>query len=155
VALVGPFRPSLAGSELEKLHGALADGLPEVDLAAQADALASLRAVVREGRLASAHDVSEGGLACALAECAITSGIGARLDLSGVTEDPLTALFGEGPGGIVVSGPRAILEGMEGAIVLGQTGGELLELGTAAGTLELAVERARQAYEGAIPDRFS
>jgi phosphoribosylformylglycinamidine synthase subunit PurL len=155
VALVGPFRPSLAGSELEKLRGRLSDGLPEVDLAAHADALASVRVAVREGRLASAHDVSEGGLASAIAECAIASGIGARLDLSGVAEDPLAALFGEGPGGIVVSGPRAILEDMEGAIVLGETGGELLELDTRAGTLELAVERARRAYESAIPDRFS
>jgi phosphoribosylformylglycinamidine synthase subunit PurL len=155
VALVGPFRPALEGSELEKLRGRLASGLPAVDLAAQAEALASLQAAVREGGLASAHDVSEGGLACALAECAIEGGIGARLDLSAVADEAPAALFGEAPGGVVVSGPREILEGMEGATVLGETGGEVLGLETAAGRLEVPVDRAREAHEGAIPDRFS
>ena len=47
VALVGPFAPALEGSELEKLRGGLAGGLPPVDLVEQAAALAELRDVVR------------------------------------------------------------------------------------------------------------
>ena len=61
VALVGPFAPDLEGSELEKLHGRLAGGLPAVDLAVQAAGLAELRAAVRAGGLATVHDISEGG----------------------------------------------------------------------------------------------
>ena len=53
-------------------------GLPEPDIAAVAAACAIVRDAVRAGRLASAHDVSDGGLACALAECAIGGGIGCR-----------------------------------------------------------------------------
>ncbi len=49
VALVGPFAPALEGSELEKLRGGLAGGLPPVDLVEQAAALAELRDVVRGG----------------------------------------------------------------------------------------------------------
>ena len=63
VALVGPFSPSLAGSELEKLQGRLATELPPVDLAAHAEALAAIRDAVRSGAVATAHDVSEGGIA--------------------------------------------------------------------------------------------
>ncbi|HEU0024035.1 MAG TPA: phosphoribosylformylglycinamidine synthase subunit PurL, partial [Thermoleophilaceae bacterium] len=51
IALLCPFAPALAGSELEKLRGRLADGLPEVDLDEQAAGLAALRSAVREGGL--------------------------------------------------------------------------------------------------------
>ena len=144
VALVGPFDPALEGSELEKLRGALATGLPRVDLQAQADALVLLRGAVRGG-LPSVHDVSEGGLACALAECCMEGGIGARIDLGGAGE---AELFGEGPGGVVIAGPPAAVEAVEGADVIGAVGGEALEI---AGALSIPVERLRDVYEGAIP----
>ncbi len=69
IALLGPFAPSLAGSELAKLRGELDIGLPQPDVAAVAAACAAVREAVRAGVLASVHDVSDGGLACALAEC--------------------------------------------------------------------------------------
>jgi len=155
VALVGPFAPSLAGSELEKLCGRLSGELPSVDLAAQSDALIELRGALRDGAIPTAHDVSEGGLACALAECAIAGGIGARLDITGLGSDAESLLFGEGPGGVVVAGPRKALESLPGAALLGEVGGELLELASPAGSLIIEVDRARRAYERAIPDRMS
>jgi phosphoribosylformylglycinamidine synthase II len=145
VALVGPFAPSLEGSELEKLRGGLARGLAAVNLAAQAAALADLRMAVRGGGLRAAHDVSEGGLACALAECCIAGGVGAHVSLP-VAED--TALFGEGPGGVVIAGPRSAVEAVPGAAVIGEVGGDSLEI---AGALSIPVERLREVYEGAIP----
>jgi phosphoribosylformylglycinamidine synthase II len=148
VALAGPFQPALAGSELEKLRGALADGLPALDLDAQAEALIALRGAIREGEIATAHDVSEGGLACALAECCIGGGIGARLDLAPLGLDEEAALFGEAPGGVVVAGPRAAVEAVPGAVVIGEVGGEELEL---AGSLAVPVAELASAYEGAIP----
>ena len=79
---------------------------------------------MRGGGLPTAHDVSEGGLACALAECCIAGGIGARVAL-----DPgEAALFGEGPGGVIVAGPREVVEALEGALVIGEVGGESLEI---------------------------
>ena len=80
IALLGPFAPTLAGSELAKLRGELDVGPPAPDVAAVAAACATVREAVRAGRLASAHDVSDGGLACALAESAIGGGHGCRLD---------------------------------------------------------------------------
>jgi phosphoribosylformylglycinamidine synthase subunit PurL len=148
IALVGPFEPSLAGSELEKLRGGLASELPAVDLAAQAEALAAVRDAVRSGAVASAHDVSEGGLACALAECCIQGGIGALVEIDARDE----ALFGEGPGGVIVSGPREHLESLPGARVIGETAGQALDI---AGLLSVPVERLSGAYEGAIPAAFA
>jgi phosphoribosylformylglycinamidine synthase len=82
IALVGPFRPALEGSELEKLRGGMAASLRAPDLAEQAVALAALREEARKGAIASAHDVSDGGLEAALAEATEWSGIGAEVDVA-------------------------------------------------------------------------
>jgi len=152
IALVGPFAPSLEGSELEKLRGRLADSLPEVDLAAQAAALARLREAVRSGALATAHDVSEGGMACALAECCVAGGLGARIELGRASAADAERLFGEGPGGVVIAGPPEAVEQVAGARVIGAVGGAALEL---AGALSVPVAELRDAYEGAIPAAFA
>jgi phosphoribosylformylglycinamidine synthase subunit PurL len=139
IALLGPFAPTLHGSELAKQRGELAMGLPEPDVAAVAAACATVRDAVRAGRVASAHDVSDGGLACALAECSIGAGIGCRADLQELRErgcTPEEALFGEGPGGFVLSGERAMLEAL-GARVIGEVGGTTVEI--AAGDRSLVV----------------
>jgi len=145
IALLGPFTPSLAGSELAKLRGELEMGLPQPDIAAVAAACAAVRDAVRAGKLASAHDVSDGGLACALAESAIGAGSGCRIDLSPLIEGGAPAeeaLFGEGVGGFLVSGERAALESLATdrveVLVLGEVGGETIEL--RAGELSARVE---------------
>jgi phosphoribosylformylglycinamidine synthase subunit PurL len=110
IAFCGPFRPSLPGSELAKLHGEpLPDGLPEVDVAAVRRTQEAVRGAVRRGELRSAHDVAEGGLAVALAECCLGGGRGAQVDFRGSGDALLETLFGEGPGGFVLSGPRPTL----------------------------------------------
>ena len=72
-----------------------------------AAALALVRELVRESAPTAAHDVSDGGLACALAEMAIAGGIGIDVDLDPLVElrggSGETCLFGEGPGGIVLA----------------------------------------------------
>jgi phosphoribosylformylglycinamidine synthase subunit PurL len=148
IALVGMFEPALEGSELEKLRGRLAATLPPLDLAAHADALVRVRAAVRGGELSTAHDVSEGGLACALAECCIAGGIGARVSLEPGEE----ALFGEGPGGVIVAGPREAIEALEGAIVLGEVGGDSLHVD---GVLSVPLGELRAAHEDSIPSAFA
>ena len=148
IALVGMFEPALEGSELEKLRGRLADSLPPLDLAAHADALVRVRAAVRSGELPTAHDVSEGGLACALAESCIAGGLGARVSL----DADEAALFGEGPGGVIVAGPREAVEALEGALVIGEVGGDSLEVD---GALSVPLSELRAAHEGSIPSAFA
>jgi phosphoribosylformylglycinamidine synthase len=130
VGLLGPFEPTLAGSELVKQRGELEAGLSEPDIAGVAAACERIREAVRANRLASVHDVSDGGLACALAESAIGAGLGCKVDLQPLRErgcSPEEALFGEGTGGFVVSGDRAELEAL-GAVFLGEVGGTTLEI---------------------------
>jgi phosphoribosylformylglycinamidine synthase II len=135
IALVGPFAPSLAASELAKLRGqALPDGLTGVDVDAVRSAQIAVRESVRASGLSSAHDIAEGGLAIALAECCVAGGIGARIELGELSSRAEEALFGEGPGGFVVSGPAvALSELAQDAPLhrLGTVGGDALELGLA------------------------
>jgi phosphoribosylformylglycinamidine synthase len=162
IALVGAFAPDLAGSEAAKLAGEPLAQLRAVDLERHARTLEFVRAAVRSGRLASAHDVAEGGLATALAECCIAGRIGARVDWARAQRaEPAEArltLFGEGPGGFVVAGAPediAALAAEAGEVPfvsLGEVGGDRLELTASAATLRLPVEALGSAYEQAIPD---
>ena len=96
-----------------------------------------VRNAVRSGALHSAHDVAEGGLAVALAECCVAGGTGASVEPPEGLE-----LFGEAPGsGFVVSGPEAALAGFD---VIGYVGGSELEI---AGCLEVAVSELEEARE--------
>ncbi len=148
IALLGPFTPTLAGSELAKQRGELDAGLPLPDIAAVKGACATIRDAVRHGRLSSVHDISDGGLACALAECAIGSGLGARIDVHPLRErgcSPEEALFGEGAGGFLLSGDRGALEAL-GAILLGEVGGTSIEIAAADRSISLSLSAAASAW---------
>jgi phosphoribosylformylglycinamidine synthase II len=154
IALAGPFGPSLAGSELAKLRGELDLGLPGVEIAVVGAAIAGLREAVRSGAVASAHDVSDGGLACALAESAIASGLGCNIDLDPLVEargaSGETALFGEGPGGFVISGDRSELESLASddldVLIIGEVGGKTIEIEAAEQSLSVPLADAEGAW---------
>jgi phosphoribosylformylglycinamidine synthase len=149
IALLGPFSPSLAGSELAKLRGELDVGLPQPDIDAVIAACVTVRNAVRTGKLSSAHDISDGGLACALAECAIVGDTGCEVKLSPLFKRGCSveeALFGEGAGGFLVSGKRVVLEGL-GAIFLGQTGGNQIEIAVGDRILAVPLSGAREAWQ--------
>jgi phosphoribosylformylglycinamidine synthase subunit PurL len=157
VALVGPFHPSLTGSELGKLRGGGPEGdLPSADLGELRATHAAVRQAVRGGAFRSAHDIAEGGLAVALAECCIASGIGARLEVPDLSGDPDATLFGEGPGGFVVSGERRAIEAFgPAALILGETGGDELEIGPLGSPgLSVGVAELRERHDHGLADRL-
>jgi phosphoribosylformylglycinamidine synthase II len=86
----------------------------------------------------AAHDASEGGLAIALAELALWSGVGAHLDLG---HDALT-WFGEGGGQAVIAGAREQIEQLEGVVLteIGIVGGDRL--------LGISLAELRATYSG-------
>lgn len=105
-----------ASSYLAEVHG-IEDGRPEPpDMALERAVCHQLADWVAAGRITAAHDVSEGGLAFALAEMGFGGGVGidleipAALGLGGLRPD--AALFGEFHGLVVVSGPGKALEGL-------------------------------------------
>ncbi|MBV9311685.1 MAG: phosphoribosylformylglycinamidine synthase subunit PurL [Solirubrobacterales bacterium] len=136
IALIGEFAPGRDGSELAKLNGEPPQGpLPRADAAAVRDAHEAVRYGIQSGALKTAHDVAEGGLAVAIAECCLMGGIGARVELDD--------LFGEALGcAFVVSGPD-----LDGYRVIGRVGGSELEVD---GELKVPVSELRVAWEGAL-----
>jgi phosphoribosylformylglycinamidine synthase len=149
IALVGPFHPALPGSELARLGGAeLPVGLPAPAVEAVRAAQEAVREAVRAGELASAHDIAEGGLAVAVAECCLAGGIGAGVVLDD-TVKPMRALFGEAPGGFVVSGSEAALAALgrrTPVTVLGAVGGEALTIAVGETRIGFSLERLRAAH---------
>jgi phosphoribosylformylglycinamidine synthase subunit PurL len=120
VLLVGHPRLSLAGSEYQRLYGELSGEPATLDLAAEATLI---RFLARAAPYVSLlHDAAEGGLAVALAECALVSGIGAEVDL------PPDAVrrFGEGGGQAIVACDEAFAASLRGVPLrrLGVVGGE-------------------------------
>jgi len=148
IGLIGPFEPNLAGSELAKQRGELKMGLPQPDVAAVAAACEVVRDAVRAGKLSSAHDVSDGGLACAAAESTIAGALGCQINLEPLRErgcSPEEALFGEGAGGFLVSGDRATLEDL-GAALLGEVAGEAIEIAAGDRSLSVPLADAERAW---------
>ena len=141
IALVGGFNPSRDGSEIAKLYGsAPAGALPAKDASAIRDAHARVRNGVRDGTLSSAHDIAEGGIAVALAECCIASGLGAELTLPGGL-DP----FGEDLGtAFIVSGAPGALAGLE---IIGEVGGGELVI---AGLLSVPLSELASVHAGGL-----
>jgi phosphoribosylformylglycinamidine synthase II len=149
IALVGGFVGALPGSELARLGGAeLPTHLPGPDITAVSRAQVAIRRAVRRGWLASAHDIAEGGVAIALAECCLAGDLGAAVVLPD-TVKPLRALFGEGPGGFIVSGSEAALRGLAHhtpVFVLGAVGGQTLSIAVAETRIELELDQLREAH---------
>jgi phosphoribosylformylglycinamidine synthase subunit PurL len=149
VAIAGTFVPSLAASELAKLTGEpLPDALPAVDVAAVRRALEAVRDAVRSGALTSCHDIAEGGLLVAVAECCLAGGVGATLELA-ASSDPAVDLFGEGPGGFVVSGSRAALDDLAPHVpldVVGEVGGDVLSVRIAEHDVSVPLAELRAAH---------
>src|SRR5262249_4979964 len=136
LALLGETRDELGGSEfLRTIRGRDEGPCPEVDPDAERRLVDLLGALAMHKKLASAHDVSDGGLAIALAECAMKGSLGAEVQL----ESPVRAsalLFGESTGRALVSFSPAVESAVRASCeqknvsiqVLGRIGGERLKI---------------------------
>ena len=111
IYLLGTTSTELSGSAwAETVHQHLGGLPPKVDLAGEKRLAGLLGAARDEWLISSAHDVSEGGLAQALAEGVSRFGVGARVWLNEIIErdgvDAATALFSESTGRVIVTVPR-------------------------------------------------
>jgi phosphoribosylformylglycinamidine synthase subunit PurL len=112
IVLVGEATPGLAGSAYAGLAGiAPEDGPPGLDLAREAAVQRFVRQAIHEGLVRSAQDVSAGGLAVALAEAAMWSGLGAQVRLV-IGGTPAVDLFGESPSRLVLTTRHEALDGL-------------------------------------------
>jgi len=152
IFLLGETREELSGSEwAHVVHGHLGGLPPKVDLTAER-ALAGLLAD-GVGLLTSAHDLSDGGLAQALAESALRNGIGASVTVPG---DTFVGLFAESAARAIVTvapADEAALVELAGAYAvpvapLGRTGSRDL---TVEGRFRVSVSEMRAAWSATLP----
>jgi phosphoribosylformylglycinamidine synthase len=87
IYLVGLTRNELGGSHLALVEGMSGGRVPTVDFARAKTTFTSLHATIQQGLVRACHDLSEGGLAVALAEMAFAGNCGARVRLSEVVSD--------------------------------------------------------------------
>jgi len=139
VALAGTTRDELGGSEfLRAVRGRDEGPCPEVDLEAERRLVDLLVALAMHRKLSSAHDLSDGGLAAALAECAMRSGLGVEIELNSSLR-PSALLFGESTGRALVTFAESARSAVEGSAeqigvplaVIGSVGGERLAISIA------------------------
>jgi phosphoribosylformylglycinamidine synthase len=129
---------------------------PAADLAAERALGAVLTGAAAAGLLDAAHDLSEGGLAVALAESCLSGGLGCQVNLPG---DPFTGLFSESAARAVL----AVRPGAEQALaalgaeygmpaqVIGTVGGESLVI---TDSFDIPVDELAAAHTGTLPGIF-
>jgi phosphoribosylformylglycinamidine synthase II len=158
VLIIGGQLPAIGGTEyLSVCRGMTAGHPPQLDLDLERRVQELVRTVVAAGLVRTAHDCAEGGLAVALAEMAILSGIGVAVSSAPPGEHGRTdeAWFGEAPSRIVIAcGADAVAEIERRAQALdvpiarlGTSGGDQIALGEA---MPVPLDLAWSRYEAAL-----
>jgi phosphoribosylformylglycinamidine synthase subunit PurL len=161
ILYVGASRKGIGASEyLSWCHKITAGDAPILDLEFEKQLQHTVLSLIRTGKVASAHDISDGGLAITLAESCIFGNLGAQIDLSLLGSTTLETLFSEAQSGIVISVSPEHVESTLNHFQnhgipyynLGTVSGDSLEIGSLA---SLKVSEMKNLYETAIPNIMS
>jgi phosphoribosylformylglycinamidine synthase len=155
IALLGETRDELGGSEFLRVIRSRDEGpCPRIDLPAEKRLIELLVELAQRQALASAHDISEGGLAVAAAECAMQAGLGADIDLdAGVRLSAL--LFGESAGRALITFSEELARQVRDAstrsgvalCAIGRVGGDRLRISVGSRALiDAAVASLRETW---------
>ncbi len=162
IYLLGEDFEEIGGSEyLYSYLNSVEGDAPEIDLQKEKEIQRFLLSAISSGLINSAHDVSEGGIAVAIAECCIINEenpIGAKVDVPVKTRADFS-LFSESQSRIVVSVSyekcsefEKLAERKNIAIKkLGKTGGNNLEIN---GVINLSLEKLKKLYYETIPGKM-
>ena len=155
--LLGQTFDEFGGSIWQQVSGAGLSGLPpQVDLANEEKLMEFFQ---QPGVVSAAHDVSEGGVAQAIAELAIYSNKGVSLDVSGVYDDVFTALFSESASRVVVAatdGAAVVRRAQELGIPVVKIGETIDEpVVRVEGQFEVPVAELTRAWTETLPRLFS
>lgn len=155
VYLLGQTGDDYAGSELQKMLQGDIDGvLNNFDLEASHQMMMNLLAAMQAGHVASAHDLSEGGLGVALSEALFDTDLGFELNLTHLTN---AQLFSETPGRFIVTVSPDQQDAFEDdlgddAQLVGEvTNTHWLDTRTADGDMNVSVADLQTTWKEAIP----
>ena len=160
LVLLGETHDEIGASEYLWVHYGLERGRPPaLDLPAERQLHALLSEAAAAGLLRSAHDLSEGGLATAVAECAIVSGVGCEFGPVPEGRRPDFWLFSESASRALLSCDEnkldVLLERARALGVpaqrIGSTGGDRIRV---PGVLDLALEQAEAAWAATLPENM-
>jgi phosphoribosylformylglycinamidine synthase len=149
---------SLYARSILSLKGADLGAPPMVDLAATVKTAATVRNLVQSGMVAAVHDVSDGGMACAVTEMALSAGLGA--EIYAPSEDATAFLYGENHDRYVLAVSASQEEAFRKAIAeaglpltqVGKFGGDAVSFKiVGAAEQSLPVATLREAHEGWLP----
>jgi phosphoribosylformylglycinamidine synthase len=129
---------------------------PPVDLLEERENGDVVRALIAEGLVTAAHDLSDGGLLVALAEMAIAAGIGATLAEPPIDTPAHAFWFGEDQARYLVTAPRSQVDivmrrGQAAQVpvqIIGNTGGDTIAL---SGERPVLVKALAERFEGWLP----
>ncbi|MCH5586605.1 phosphoribosylformylglycinamidine synthase subunit PurL [Shimazuella sp. AN120528] len=136
LVLLGDTSIELGGSELQQAYtGSISGRAPVLDSEKEKVLQQAVLSVIRQGLVQSAHDVSEGGIALAIAESCISGNVGAKVRLE-TEHDAAQYLFSETQSRILLSVPQEKVEAVIEVInqfqvpaqVIGEVTGETLEV---------------------------
>ena len=145
--LLGRAVPAHDGSERQALEDGRASGrIPDVDLAA----IGRLCARLAGDGIASAHEAADGGLAVALAEICLLSGLGCDVVLEDRSGQGDVTLFGEACG-LVITGGDAV----DGAVRIGTLTGDRIRIAAGACRIDVSLDAASEAHERTLPEAMS
>ncbi|WP_042357560.1 phosphoribosylformylglycinamidine synthase subunit PurL [Bacillus rubiinfantis] len=156
IYLVGEAKQEFGGSELQKLlnQGRVFGKAPELNSEVEKERQEQILTAIRSGVVQSAHDIAEGGLAVALAECLFgTQGLGADITVNG---NPVTALFSETQSRFLLSVKKenkTQFESIVDAKLIGQVNqsGNLNVHSAGKLVIEAEVAELHAVWKGAIP----
>jgi len=161
---VGRTHDELGGSHLALVRDLDGGNVPKVDVPLAKQTFAAVHQAISGGLVRACHDLSEGGLATALAEMAFAGELGATIDLSGVpaaddASDATTQLFSESNTRFVCEVPaehaaafEAALDGVPFGKIGEVTDGNQLSVQAADGqtALELDLGTMKQAWQSPL-----
>ena len=162
VVLLGRTREELGGSEYLALERDLVRGTPPwIDLSVEIQVQRVCLQAIREGIVRSAHDVSEGGLAVALAEACMSGpgeALGAEIEMEAAIR-PDAWLFGESQSRVVLSVRRKHLSRVRElarvadvpCATIGEVRGRRLRIGT---LIDVSTADLRHAWADALAERM-
>jgi phosphoribosylformylglycinamidine synthase len=158
VYLLGITRDELDGSAWAQVeHGHLGGRPPAVDLTAEQSLALVLVSAARDGVLACAHDLADGGLAQTLVESCLRRDVGVDVTLDG---DPFVTLFSESTARVVVAVEPA--RGGDVQALCAEHEVPLTRLGTTTadptlrvhGVFDVPLAEVREAWAGTLPAVF-
>ena len=149
---------SLYARSILSLKGADLGAPPMVDLANTVKTAVTVRNLVQSGMVAAVHDVSDGGMACAVTEMALSAGLG--VEIYAPSEDATAFLYGENHDRYVLAVSASQEEAFRKAIAeaglpltqVGKFGGDAISFKiVGAAEQSLPVATLREAHEGWLP----